>query len=288
MSLLYGLKRLNLEKAIPEDYGAVVHSLVSMFSRVLDTASEVTSNRASYEAAAMRISNSERQMVTRRSQKIIINAQPASLVIRLLSNFLTNVLTVPTENGQQNQELLEGFLFVLFRRLGNRIYLCTFGHQKCDEVEDDISAWPDPAEARNAPPDMQKQIDETALNLELPILITLLERGLAVAQHQIAPLGTTPPHKQNKAFQVKSGANSSLESLKSGLSLAARKKLEQSLAHAIFRDETGKDEMMECLTMPVKQALMEPPQKVEQEDVKSWFVEKVWGLVGWQAVLDMR
>ncbi|KAK7730039.1 mitochondrial 54S ribosomal protein YmL35 [Botryosphaeria dothidea] len=288
MSLLYGLKRLNLEKAIPEDYGAVVHSLVSMFSRVLDTASEVTSNRASYEAAAMRISNSERQMVTRRSQKIIINAQPASLVIRLLSNFLTNVLTVPTENGQQNQELLEGFLFVLFRRLGNRIYLCTFGHQKCDEVEDDISAWPDPAEARNAPPDMQKQIDETALNLELPILITLLERGLAVAQHQIAPLGTTPPHKQNKAFQVKSGAKSSLESLKSGLSLAARKKLEQSLAHAIFRDETGKDEMMECLTMPVKQALMEPPQKVEQEDVKSWFVEKVWGLVGWQAVLDMR
>ncbi|KAH7042080.1 hypothetical protein B0J12DRAFT_674663 [Macrophomina phaseolina] len=288
LALAYGLKELGSQQPTSDECGAVIYSLVGMFSHLLKTLEKLASSHASNEAAAAQNPRQKRQMATRQTQKIITNPQPVSLVIRLLSNFLANVLTVSSTNESHHPELLEGFLFVLFRRLGSCVYFCTFGHQKHGNVEEDIAAWTDPAEFEDTPAYVRKKIGQRALELELPILITLLERGLAAAQHHVAPFGTPASRKQSKAFAAKPGAKMSVSSLKSGLSLAARKKLEQSLAHSIFGVESDGDEMAECLAMPVRQALMEPPQKVKEEDIKSWFVEKVWALVGWEAVLDMR
>ncbi|OJD30486.1 phosphatidylethanolamine-binding protein pebp [Diplodia corticola] len=382
MSLFFGLKKLNAETSTPEDRGAVTYSFVRMFSHVLDTLTQSSSSQAAEEAALTLAVNSRRQMTTRGSQKVFGRTNQDPLATRLLSNFLSNVLSAPSAGGSEphhhhHHELAEGFLFVLFRRLGDRIFLCTFGHRKRASVADDIDAWADPDAEPPAPPDdeggggggpppatatatedggnREKQIEQRALAIELPLLVALLERGLAMARHHIAPLSSSssssssaaaPSSSSRKqkqhgattraatatattAFSVpkssgtsgSSGSRPSPEALKAGLSLLARKKLERTLAHAIFfsggggdddgddDDEgAGEDEMSECLTMPVKQALMEVvavggssarKQKTkkmswergdgeEEKDVKAWFVERVWGLVGWEAVLEMR
>lgn len=289
MSLLYGLKKLTSEQSNPADCGAVIYSFVDNFSHLLDTLTEVASAQATQEAEATDVSKARKRIATRQNQKVIHDTQQASLATRLLSNFALNILSIPSSDEPKHKELLEGFLFILFRRVGARIFRCTFGHNKCNTIEGDISAWTDPAESDKTPPDRQKQIEERALELELPILMSLLERGLAVAKYHIAPFETVGmSRKQPKAFAGKSGPRPSLESLKSGLSLAARKKMEHTLTRAIFGDDPSGDEMTECLTMPVRQALVEPPPKVEQEDTKTWFMERAWELVGWQGIMELE
>ncbi|KAL1649135.1 hypothetical protein SLS58_001707 [Diplodia intermedia] len=382
MSLFFGLKKLVAEKRpTPEERGAVMYTFVRMFGQVLDILRESSSSQAAQEAALTLAANSRRQMTTRGSQKLFgRTAKQDALATRLLSNFLSNVLNTPLPSAAANgsetpsqhrhhQELVEGFLFVLFRRLGNRVFLCTFGHRKCASVEADIDAWVDPAaatekeegepaEEEDPPPpsetdDREKQIQQRALAIELPLLVALLERGLAVARHHIAPVPSSSRPTTTAGGSRKHGAAAgtrtaatrttttaafssaprpsrsssssssrpSAETLKAGLSLLARKKLERTLAQAIFfpggggeehgdGDEASRDEMSECLMMPVRQALVEPvagPQRAKAKkkalssregggeagegeggDVKAWFVERVWGLVGWEAVLEMR
>ncbi|KAK0615442.1 hypothetical protein DIS24_g11819 [Lasiodiplodia hormozganensis] len=359
MSLFFGFKKLldpAKSAANPaEERGAVIYSFVQMFSRVLDTLKDVSSAQAAHEAALTLANNSKRQMTTRGSTNFFpLKQEDSPLATRLLSNFLSNVLSAPSAAGSelQQQELVEGFLFVLFRRLGDRIFLCTFGHQKCASIADDIDAWvdPDPTSSPSSssvvdepaavspPPadrekEKERQIAARALAIELPLLVWLLERGMAVAQRHVAPLSSSS--SSSSSYSSSSGAtgpaaatgaasrrpttaagpapapfaprsssgrpSSSLEGLRGGLSLPARKKLEQTLAHAIFGDEERamSDEMSECLGMPVRQALTEvvvpaglKRRKMEEggggADVKEWFVERVWGLVGWGAVVEMR
>ncbi|KAL0253155.1 mitochondrial 54S ribosomal protein YmL35 [Diplodia seriata] len=380
MSLFFGAKKLAAEKKpTPEERGAVTYSFVRMFGQVLDILRESSSSQAAQEAALTLAANSRRQMTTRGSQKLFgRTAKQDALATRLLSNFLSNILNAPlpppAANGSEtppqhrhHQELVEGFLFVLFRHLGDRVFLCTFGHRKRASVEADIDAWVDPAatekeeeeegegvpDEEDPPPlpsetdDREKQIQQRALAIELPLLVALLERGLAVARRHIAPVSSSSSsssssttaggsRKQGAAAGTRtatrttttttaafsaprsSGSSSSsrpsAETLKAGLSLLARKKLERTLAQAIFsfpggdgeedgdgdggEGEASRDEMSECLMMPVRQALVEPvagPQRAKKkareggdEDVKAWFVERVWGLVGWEAVLEMR
>lgn len=350
MSLFFGFKKLldpTKSAASPtEERGAVIYSFVQMFSRVFDTLKEVSSAQAAHEAALTLANNSKRQMTTRGSTNFFPLKQPESpLATRLLSNFLSNILSAPSAAGSelQQQELVEGFLFVLFRRLGDRIFLCTFGHQKCASVADDIDAWVDPdptsssssvdglSAAISPPPadrekEKEKQIAARALAIELPLLVSLLERGMAVAQRHIAPLSSSSSSSSGSAgpsaastgtgavsrkpttatgpaapFAPRSSSGRpSSEALRGGLSLPARKKMEQTLAHAIFGDEdnASRDEMSECLGMPVRQALTEVvvPSGLKRKmdegggsaDVKEWFVERVWGLVGWRAVVEMR
>ncbi|KAL1619807.1 hypothetical protein SLS54_006403 [Diplodia seriata] len=378
MSLFFGAKKLAAEKRpTPEERGAITYSFVHMFGQVLDILRESSSSQAAQEAALTLAANSRRQMTTRGSQKLFgRTAKQDALATRLLSNFLSNILNAPlpppAANGSEtppqhrhHQDLVEGFLFVLFRRLGDRVFLCTFGHRKCASVEADIDAWVDPAakekeeegegvpDEEEDPPlpsetdDREKQIQQRALAIELPLLVALLERGLAVARRHIAPVSssssssssstttaggsrkqgvaagtrTTPRTTTAAAFssaprssRPSSSSRPSAETLKAGLSLLARKKLERTLAQAIFsfpggdgeedgdgdggEGEASRDEMSECMMMPVRQALVEPvagPQRAKKkareggdEDVKAWFVERVWGLVGWEAVLEMR
>ncbi|KAF9630365.1 Phosphatidylethanolamine-binding protein PEBP [Lasiodiplodia theobromae] len=364
MSLFFGFKKLldpAKSAASPaEERGAVIYSFVQMFSRVLDALKEVSSAQAAHEAALTLANNSKRQMTTRGSTNFFpLKQEDSPLATRLLSNFLSNILSAPSAAGSelQQQELFEGFLFVLFRRLGDRIFLCTFGHQKCASIADDIDAWvdPDPTSSRSSSPvdrlaaatspppadrekEKERQIAARALAIELPLLVSLLERGMAVAQRHVAPLSSSSSSSSYSSSSAATGPAasaatggaasrrptaaagptavpfaprsssgrppSSLEALRGGLSLPARKKLEQTLAHAIFGDEenASRDEMSECLGMPVKQALTEvvvpaglKKRKMMEEggggagaDVKEWFVERVWGLVGWGAVVEMR
>ncbi|KAF2140758.1 uncharacterized protein K452DRAFT_319634 [Aplosporella prunicola CBS 121167] len=294
-SLFYSVGKLSQAGATREERGTVIYALVASFSRMLDTLMDAATTQSEQEESSSDDTTSSARSNTAK-QKAARAGQAALEVPKELSQVLLVIVTSPYTTDALHRELFEGFLFVLLERVGKWLYICTFGHDRCATIAEDIRAGAAALDAPPTPPEAR------AMRLSLPHLVRLLERAMAIAPQLVTPsASTTAKPKPVKPARAKSvnPSSSAGTARGAGLSLAAKNRLQQTLVNATFgtaggADADADDELMDCLRMPrargalgrdVAAALAVVEREKEGEggvDVGGWFTGEVWRLLGWE------
>lgn len=265
--VLLGLKSIEEDDSGRRLPGLVIYESVKMLSTALD-AIEATAHHA---AAAATKSTAE---IKKNNSRTPSNTVKESAAARGIAHFLTGLLAYLDKDEPLHQQLFDGFAYVLFERVGKRLFYCTFGRHRSATIEGDIELQP--ASTRLA--DIAKQETEAlAIKFEVKALIIVLERAMGLAPNHMNP----QPAKKNSD---RLGRTLSLRTLpstsKTRLSPLAKDRLQRTLITCMFGEKV-EDEFLDVLTMPVKLGPVPNIPKMEDRDVEEWYQRQVWRLVGW-------
>lgn len=275
-SLLVGLARLS-EHRQTQLAGIVVYECVKMFRTILDgiTESALATAKLNTQVAGA-VSSSAAAGKSR--AKAIKHVQDTTS--RAIAQFLNAVISYLDVGDLLHKQLFEGFMFVLLERIGKRLYVCTFDRERSATIEGDISP---PENLGSASAGPGKELEQSALRLEIPNLISMLEKAISHAPHHMHD------HSEAVSKPAKGGSQSSKPNLgprrpitgaKVALNRHAKERLQQTLINGMFGGD-DKDDFLDCLRMPPRLAALPSHPKVEEKDVAEWFKQEVWRLVGW-------
>ncbi|KAK8163984.1 hypothetical protein IWX90DRAFT_245654 [Phyllosticta citrichinensis] len=262
-----------------EATSGVIFGLVTGFSGILDEMRETARSQAGSGLSDAGNGRARRGQKTKKPQDGLDVAHE-------LFKFLFSCLTAPSPNDLLHRQVFEGFLFVILQRCGKRVFQCSFGHVSTGTVEGDIHAWNHPES--NEP--TAGSIDDRVLSLELQYLILLFRRAVAVAPKYLVQEESASTLAKPKRQRTATGATrkiplkASTSTLRAGLGLVARKRLQQTLFNAVFEEGSENDEFMDCLRMPTQPVSAPQIPKVEPKDIKSWFEEELWNVLGWDVL----
>ncbi|KAK8248847.1 hypothetical protein IWZ00DRAFT_308599 [Phyllosticta capitalensis] len=256
-----------------EATSAVVFEVVSGFSRIMDNMRDTARTEA--------LSSLSEDGQPRRSQKSK-KSQEGVDVAHELFKFLFSCLAAPSPTDFSHRQVFEGFLFVILQRCGKCVFQCSFGHESTGTIEGDMRAWNHPEGdglVAGSP-------DEKAMSLELQYLVLLFRRAIVVApnylvQEDPASTSAKPKRQRTATTTNRKVAKASASTLRAGLGVVARNRLQQTLFNAVFGEGPSSDEFMDCLRMPTQPGSTPQIPKQEQKDVKSWFEEQLWNVLGW-------
>jgi hypothetical protein len=253
----------------------VTYSVVTLFDRVLIAINEVSACHAENLA----LSNSK-EKPTKPKCKAKQKLSKGTDICRALSQLVIAMVACLKPSERYHREIFEGFLYVLFRRIGSRLYICTFERLRSVTIDGDITA-----STESCPSDSNEtqNLDTKALLSEIPSLVSILERSLA-----LAPLYLEPTSTMNSGSKTTSGARqvenpkTANSGSKNRLSYDAKERLQATLVNCMFGPDSAA-ELGQCMRMPYPPKPSLPaPAKVQEEDIKEWFKQEVWRLVGWQ------
>ncbi|KAK5167829.1 uncharacterized protein LTR77_007528 [Saxophila tyrrhenica] len=210
--------------------------------------------------------------------------QPANPTVKdvsclnALTKLLCNMLDVLDAKSESHKTLFEGFAYVVLNSLGPKLYAIVFGDQRRQSVADEIAnisyleEFEEGAETVPKPETTAVQIAK----LQAPYLIHLLNHMMTAAP---AHLGAIISAKTGKPK-----AANNKGSLKGALTIVAKERLQRTLVSCMFAQEDAdeNDPFKDCLSMPVSGGPALPMPKLKGRDVKEWFQEEVWQLLGWE------
>ncbi|OCL08586.1 hypothetical protein AOQ84DRAFT_431649 [Glonium stellatum] len=280
-SLLLGLSRFSNEGDQGHQSGLVIYECVSMFRAILNSITELALESAKQNMAlAMEL----KPEVASKSRGKMPKPVKDENVARSVSQLLNAILSYLDPKDSLHRTLFEGFMFVLLDRVGERLFVCIFDRERSATIEGDIS----PPEHLGAPAaGPGKELETKAAHLELPTLISTLERAMALApQHlsaHLTPMNKTvkPPTSTVNSGKSSATNKSSSSSGKITLSHHAKDRLQQTLVNCMFGVD-NQDDFADCIKMPTRVGPLPPPPKVEEQDTAEWFKQEVWRLVGWE------
>lgn len=274
MSLLVGTQRfleLSSDARLP---GLIVCELANMFKSAL----------SSIELSARQTANTttlhpkgNRNATDKKSADIVKESRPARAIAHLLIGFLGFL----EQTDSFHQKVFEGFVFVLFERIGKQLYYCTFGHARSTTVEGNIM----PPSKLGSAPSIPNGSEVLALRLELKALVLILERAMGLAPDHMNPQADRKrcnPNRLARTLSLKSFPTAS----KSRLCALAKDRLQRTLLTCMYGGTT-QDGFLDVLTKPVsliRLGSLISPAEVEEEDIEQWYRREVWRLVGWDVL----
>ncbi|KAK4546368.1 hypothetical protein LTR36_002045 [Oleoguttula mirabilis] len=294
-SLIVGITRLSYVTGGAKVLGQVVYWYVKMYASLL-SALEEASEGAAKAAVALEIAGPAEKKAG--SSKAKGKAQQPKAVnlkdnptLNTITCFLCGIIDLLDPKVDAHKALFEGFAYSTLNKLGARLYTCVFGRARGASLEDEIASnnQPDEIEDSAAPftSPSADELDVKKAKLEAPYLIHLLTRLMSAAPAHLGATLSTKPGKAAKASSSNKGA------MKGALAIAAKDRLQRTLVNCMFGTEGGtpmdeRDELtdpfMDCLKMPGMSAQALPMPKVKEVEVREWFKEEVWRLVGWEVL----
>lgn len=272
MSILVGLDKLTKLELDKRLASLVICELADMFKvalRAIEISAWLTAQSFLSQPPAQKKSK------TKASSNTIGESSPARAVAHLLISFLGLL----GKNDEIHQRIFDGFIFVLFERVGRRLYYSTFGQHRSSSVEMNILPLPDAKDAAEA---SKRDCDALSLRLEAKALILILERAMGLAPNHMNSQSLRAQQNPNRAIRTMSIKNITTTS-RARLSPLAKDRLQRTLVACMYGHSTD-DEFLDVLTKPMPQMRLGSLQnvaKVEDEDVETWYKEEVWRLVGW-------
>lgn len=272
MSILVGLNKLTKSEADKRLANLVVCELADMFKvalRAIEISARLTAQSFLLQPPAQKKSK------TKTSSNTVKESSPARAVAHLLIGFLGLL----EKNDDVHQRVFDGFIFVLFERVGRRLYYSTFGQHRSSCIEMNILPIPEVKDVVEA---SKRDCDALAMRLEAKALILILERAMGLAPNHMNSQSLRAQQNPNRVTRTMSIKNIATTS-RARLSPLAKDRLQRTLVACMYGHSTD-DEFLDILTKPMPQMRLGSLQnvaRVEDADVETWYKEEVWRLVGW-------
>ena len=178
-------------------------------------------------------------------------------------------VTIPSHT-----EVLEGFLFLLLKRVGQALTVFVF--------EDGILQDPDLIDIGSTPPNGTAANHQVA-EAQAPCLIYLLEQ----AQSLTLPLNLQPQAISTSTELPQKPATPSSTPSNTTLSNHAHIRLQHTLLTAVFGEQTRSD-FQAAFTLPNapigENMTAKFSEGIRAEGVRDWFKQEVWRIIGWDAL----
>lgn len=193
---------------------------------------------------------------------------PATSITKLCELTVTMMGYLDTTKAA-HREILEGYLFFLFEKIGTGLRHFVFGSDEedigGDQAPDDDSSHV-PQTSHNEP-----QAEDTATKAQAPYLIWILEQTqtfLHQQPHSTQPHSPAPPTPTTNVAAF------------------ARTKLQHTLLRAIFGNRAPRayEPSLQPPTTPPDAELHRAT--MPEADVKDWYKHEVWRLLGWDVLRD--
>lgn len=178
-------------------------------------------------------------------------------------------VTIPSHT-----EVLDGFLFLLLKRVGEALKVFVFEDGIIQELEvDDIKSTAPKETATN----------HQAIQAQAPCLIYLLEEAKSItltlnSQPHAIPTFTRLPQQSRTSSSPPSTMN---------FSNHAQIRLQHTLLTAVFGDQTRSD-FQATFTPPDtpigENITARSSEGIRAEGVRDWFKQEVWRIIGWDAL----
>lgn len=267
MSVLVGMAKMmeiSQDGRLPS---LVVCELAEMFNTALlaiESSARRTAETAASTPAPAKKSKSK-------AMPIVPKESPPA---RSLAHFLIGLLGLLDKTSTTHQKIFDGFVFLLLKRVSERLHYCTFGRHRSASIEDSLVPCPEPS---------SEDTEALSIRLEVKALILILERAMGLAPHHMNP----PSAKTSKTASNRLTRTISVKTLpaapKGRLSAIAKDRLQRTLVNCMYGSNSD-DEFLDVLTKPVPAMRVGSLQnlgKVRDGDVGEWYKEEVWRLVGW-------
>jgi hypothetical protein len=272
MSILVGTNRLTESKSDPRLASLIVCELADMFKAALQS---IESSARHTAKTFISQPAPPKKSKAKAPPNVIKESVPARAVAHLLISFLGFL----EKTDIMHQKIFDGFAFILFERVGKRLYYFTFGQNRSTSVQGNILPLPEPKEAAES---TKREIDALATRLEVKALVLILERAMGLAPNHMKPQTAGPSKSANRATRTLSVKNLVTTS-RARLSPLAKDRLQRTLIACMY-GEKAEDEFVDVLTKPMpsmRLGSMQNVAKIHDKDVGSWYKEEVWRLVGW-------
>ena len=182
-----------------------------------------------------------------------------------------------------HNEILQGFVFVLFEKVGKGLKSVVFGAEEKEErnvAQGKKSVNEGSSTSQLALDDNNDHAEDAAFEQQAPYLIYILQHVQTFfSQQQQGPSSTT---NQANMSSSESSSNRSLATF-------AQEKLQYTLLKAVFgeRAPTTKDYEPALKAPRIPSADDEPLPTIEipDGDVKEWYKQEVWRLLGWDVLI---
>ena len=206
------------------------------------------------------------------SQPTLFIAPPEN-ALRLCELAITLMALLNTTNAT-DMEVLEGFVFLLLRRVGQGMKKFVFGFEEDEKSQEEGVDSTQPRARAN--PGHQIPPNQEVMEAQAPCLIWILEQACAFTANLNPP---APTGRTSNRFTAKSTTTS--------LSTIARHRLQHTLATAIFGAQM-RAEFQPALEPPGtpldEEMCAQFSQGIKEHGVKDWFKHEVWRILGWDVL----
>ncbi|KAF2643834.1 hypothetical protein P280DRAFT_514827 [Massarina eburnea CBS 473.64] len=249
--ILVGIKSLDADSPGKRLPGLVIYECAKLFSTALDAIE--SSARQSAATAA------------KKNLKLKNNGPQESLAARGIAQLLRTLIGFLDKNNSLHHDIFDGFAFVLFERVGQRLYYTTFGRHRGATIEDDM------AHLSMGPADVaRREMESLAIRLEVKALSHILEQVMNRA----------PDHMDPQPVNRRPMSMKNISASRSQLSQLAKDRLQRTLVACMFGDKVD-DPLKDILTKPRRMGAIPYFEKVTDKPVEEWWQDRVWELVGW-------
>lgn len=236
--------------------------------------------------------------------KDTVSIAPSHPTLALLTRLLSTIVESLDPVVSAHNHVFEGYLYLLMQKLGQNLYLFTFGNTRGDDLEAEIrntTLGTDSAPLPKAESGSHEaEVSVVTAKFLAPYLIALLRRCLPAASSHLSTATNTS--SKQKTGQPPVTADKAL------LSHAALTRLQRTLVRDVFGPDPSSPHRKNCLRFPVLPSVdiafpgsatsnsaqdleMQPAQgkktkgkgkKAEERSVNDWFREELWTLLGWE------
>ena len=269
MSILVGTNRLTESRADVRLASLIVCELADLFKTALQS---IESSARDTAHIFLSQPPPPKKSKAKTPPGVPRESAPARAVAHLLISFLGFLEKTDTIH----QKIFDGFAFILFERVGKRLYYFTFGQNRSTSVEGNILPLPEPKDATET---TRRETGALATRLEVKALILILERAMGLAPNHMNPGPSKTANRATRTLSVKNLVTTS----RARLSPLAKDRLQRTLVACIYGDK-AEDEFLDVLTKPMpsmRLGTLQNVAKIDDKDVGGWYKEEVWRLVGW-------
>jgi hypothetical protein len=280
MSVLVGITTMMDASRDDRLPGLVICELAETFKTAL-LAIEQSAYQTAKSFASTTASASASSHPKSGKNKPTMNVVKESIPARSLAHFLISLIGLLDKTNPIHQRMFDGFAFLLIERVGERLYYCTFGRHRRANVEEDLAPLPEPTDPAGK---AKQETEELGTRLELKALVLILERAMGLAPHHMNPPTGRAARKPDTNGIGRTLSMKTLPAAPKGrLSSLAKDRLQRTLVTCMYGHDQN-DEFLDVLTKPMPSMRIGNIQnvaKIDDKDVKQWYKEEVWRLVGW-------
>ncbi|RJE19490.1 hypothetical protein PHISCL_08175 [Aspergillus sclerotialis] len=249
--------------------GQVIYHLVCLYESITKALQKHCQSRAQQEITNSRPAKKQTakslRTKTGQAQDTLVSNQEDGVATQITRLLCTMALSLDI-SCTKDQELLEGFLFILLTRVGK--LLCLFVFQDLQLRQD---LYVDPAKLPLPEGLLGVELNEESLlavQMEAKHLIWLLERTIAFLNAT-----SRPP-------------SSATGSIRDNFVSKVKGRLQSTLLRAVFG--TDDPSFQNSLQRPISPEVQELGDlqrfQISDKPVSDWFVQEVWRLLGWEVL----
>ena len=251
--------------------GRIKHDLAKLFGTTIELITDYSRNE-NLKVPSQRERQKSNSKRSRKQQTAPLGTyQHHSELMALCHLFVAMFASLDTLKRLHN-ELIEGALYVLLTRAGSLLKTFVFGS---DQVGNEQMILRESTQIKD---DSQTSESLAATQTEAPYIIWIIERvmhlqGLPAARR---PAGQSSGANTNALF-----FKNIPPTLNQPLAIQAHIKLQNTLLKSIFgNDDTNFEERFRAPEGP-ELDLGTNIKVIEESDVKNWYKQEIWRLVGW-------